>query len=50
LIDECHLFVHPVLVGEGKPAFASAAGGQLELQDERRFDSGVVYLRYGTKS
>ncbi len=46
LVDECHLFVGPVLVGEGKPAFTSAARVQLELQDEHRFGSGVVYLRY----
>ncbi len=22
LVDECHLFVHPVVIGGGKPAFA----------------------------
>jgi dihydrofolate reductase len=49
LVDECHLFVHPVLVGAGKPAFSSDARVQLELQDERRF-GGVVYLRYRTES
>ena len=49
LVDECHLFVVPVLVGGGKPAFLSNAHVPLELQDERRFDNGVVYLRYGTK-
>jgi dihydrofolate reductase len=46
LVDECHLFVHPVLVGGGKSAFPSDARVQLELQDERRFDNGVVYLGY----
>ena len=50
LVDECHLFVCPVLVGGGKPAFASDARVQLELQEERRFDNGVMYLRYGTQS
>jgi dihydrofolate reductase len=29
LVDECHLFVSPVLVGEGKPAFPSNARVQL---------------------
>jgi dihydrofolate reductase len=48
LIDECHLFVAPVLVGRGKAAFASDAFVQLELLEQRRFDSGVIYLRYGT--
>jgi dihydrofolate reductase len=46
LVDECHLFVHPMLVGEGKPAFPRDARIQLELLDERRFDSGVVNLHY----
>jgi dihydrofolate reductase len=49
LVDECHLFVHPVLVGGGKPAFPSDANVQLELLDERRFANGVVYLRYRTE-
>ena len=50
LVDECHLFVCPVLVGQGKPAFSSDARAQLELLEERRFDNGVVYLRYRTPS
>ncbi len=49
LIDECHLFVGPVVVGRGKPAFAGAARVALDLQEERRFDNGVVYLRYDTQ-
>jgi dihydrofolate reductase len=50
LVDECHLFVCPVLVGGGKPAFASDARVQLELREEHRFGNGVVYLRYRTQS
>lgn len=46
LVDECHLFIHPVLVGEGKPAFPREAGIQLELLEERRFGNGVVHLNY----
>ena len=46
LVDECHLFVHPVFVGAGKAALATDALVHLELQEERRFDNGVVYLRY----
>src|SRR5439155_16687445 len=30
LVDECQLFVYPVLVGDGKPAFLSDARIQLE--------------------
>jgi dihydrofolate reductase len=50
LVDECHLFVHPVLVGGGKPAFPGDARIQLELLDEHRFGNGFVYLRYRTRS
>lgn len=45
LVDECHLFVSPVLLDEGKPAFPRGAHVQLELQEERRFGN-AVYLRY----
>jgi dihydrofolate reductase len=47
LVDECHLFVHPVVVGRGKPALSGGWRADLELRGERRFDNGVVYLRYG---
>jgi dihydrofolate reductase len=46
LVDECHLFICPVLVGGGKPALPRDTRAELELVDERRFASGVVYLRY----
>jgi dihydrofolate reductase len=46
LVDECHLFVVPVLVGAGKRALPDTARASLELLDERRFRDGVVYLRY----
>src|SRR3990170_3512074 len=46
LVDECHLFIHPVLVGGGKPALPRDTRAELQLVDERRFTNGVVYLRY----
>lgn len=47
LVDECQLFVNPVVVGGGKPAFRAAVLGQdLELLETRRFGTGVIYLRY----
>ena len=46
LVDECHLFIHPVVVGRGKPSLPGDLRAQLELLDERRFDNGVVYVRY----
>jgi dihydrofolate reductase len=46
LVDEYHLFINPVVVGRGKPALAGDLRVELELLDERRFDNGVVYVRY----
>jgi dihydrofolate reductase len=46
LVDECHLFIHPVLVGGGKPALPRDVRAELKLMDERRFTNGIVYLRY----
>jgi dihydrofolate reductase len=46
LVDECHLFLAPVLVGGGKRALPAGVHAELELLDERRFRSGVVYLHY----
>jgi dihydrofolate reductase len=46
LVDECHLFLGPILVGGGKRALPAKLRAQLELLDERRFRNGVVYLRY----
>jgi dihydrofolate reductase len=50
LVDDCHLFVAPILVGGGKPAFPGDVRLKLELLDERRFGNGMVYLHYGTSS
>ncbi len=46
LVDVCHLFLHPVLVGGGKRALPGGVHARLELVDERRFLSGVVHLEY----
>jgi dihydrofolate reductase len=46
LVDECHLFIYPVIVGRGKPSLPDDLHATLELLDERRFDSGVVYVRH----
>jgi dihydrofolate reductase len=47
LVDECQLYVWPLVVGGGKPALPGGTRAELELLDERRFGNGVVYLRYG---
>ena len=49
LIDECHLFLIPILVGGGKPALPDNVRLELELLAERRFGNGTVYLRYRTR-
>jgi dihydrofolate reductase len=46
LIDECHLFIGPVVVGRGKPGLPTDLRIELELLDERRFDNGIVYVRH----
>jgi dihydrofolate reductase len=46
LVDECHLFIRPILLGGGKPALPSNTRAELELLDDRRLNQGVVYLRY----
>lgn len=46
LVDECHLFLVPVIVGAGKPALPRDMRRQLELVGLRRFAGGVVYLHY----
>src|SRR5918996_5580473 len=46
LVDECHLFLAPIVVGGGKQALPDDVRLELELLDGRRFDSGMVYLAY----
>jgi dihydrofolate reductase len=50
LVDEYHLYVNPIVVGGGLAALPSGVGVPLDLADERRFASGVVYLRYVARS
>jgi dihydrofolate reductase len=46
LVDEYHFFLVPVVVGGGNAALPDDVRVPLELLDERRFASGVVYLKY----
>jgi dihydrofolate reductase len=50
LVDECHLFLSPIVVGGGTPSFPDGLRRQLELLGERRFGNGVVHLHYRTKA
>ena len=46
LVDEYHLFLAPAIVGGGKQVLPDDVRLDLELRDERRFQSGFVYLSY----
>jgi dihydrofolate reductase len=50
LVDECHLFVAPIVVGGGKQSLPNDVRLKLELLDERRFGNGVVHLHYRTRT
>ena len=46
LVDECHFFIYPVVLGRGKPSLPGDLRATQELLDERRFDKGALYVRY----
>ncbi len=50
LVDECHLFLAPIVVGGGKRSLPDDVRVNLELLEERRFGNGTVYLRYRTET
>ena len=46
LVDELHLLVHPVVVGQGKKLFADGAKVPLKLVSATTFTTGVLHLVY----
>ncbi len=50
LVDECQIFLAPVAVGGGTRALPAHVYWPLELLEERRFGSGMVYLRYRART
>jgi dihydrofolate reductase len=50
LVEECHLFVAPVVVGGGKQSLPDNVRLNFQLLDERRFGNGMIYLSYRTRT
>ena len=49
LVDECRLFIWPVVLAGGNPALHLDSRIDLELLDEHRFANGVVHVHYRTR-
>ncbi|RFU23483.1 dihydrofolate reductase family protein [Geodermatophilus marinus] len=51
LVDEYQIYVHPVLLGKGRPLFAEAEGRtDLRLVETRTLGNGVVLLRHAREA
>lgn len=50
LVDEVSLLAAPVVVGGGSRFLPEGIRMDLDLLEERRFDSGFVFLRYAVRS
>lgn len=46
IVDEIHRYVVPILIGSGTALYPAGLRLELDLFDERRFDGGIVGLRY----
>jgi len=49
LVDECHLFIAPIMVGGGKQSLPGVRMN-CELLDVRGFGNGVVHLHFRTRT
>ena len=47
LVDQCHFFTAPIVVGGGTRSLPNDVRLELELLEERRFGNGMVYVSYG---
>jgi len=50
LVDEIQMIVCPVIVGGGKRFFPDGVRLELALLEERRFENGMVVLRYAVRN
>ncbi|HEX9042525.1 MAG TPA: dihydrofolate reductase family protein [Trebonia sp.] len=46
LVDELHLFVYPLTLGEGTRLFEGTPASKFTLARSEAYDNGVLYLRY----
>ena len=46
LVDELHLFVYPIALGEGSRLFSDGLRAKLALTGSETYDNGVVHLAY----
>ena len=46
LLDELHVTIVPVVLGDGIPTFARRLPGELQLLDQVAFANGMVHVRY----
>ncbi len=49
LIDQCHLFLAPIILGGGKPSLPESVRLDLELLEVHRFGNGMVHLHYRSR-
>jgi hypothetical protein len=49
-VDECRLFLAPIVLGGGKQSLPDNVRLELELLDERRFGNGMLYLAYRART
>jgi dihydrofolate reductase len=50
LVDEIQLYLTPIVLGAGKRAFPVDTHLPLKLSEEKRFETGVVFLRFSCAS
>jgi riboflavin biosynthesis pyrimidine reductase len=50
LVDECHLFLAPIVVGGGTRSLPDHVRLELDLLGEHRFGNGMVHLHYRTRT
>jgi riboflavin biosynthesis pyrimidine reductase len=50
LVDECHTFLAPIVVGSGKRSLPKDLRLELDLLQAARFEGGMVHLHYRVRA